>query len=330
MVETGASFAYPTFSPVTDLFTKFGFNSVPRPFVKFHHFSFHSPVRFIRLTPTTTNDLHTDFHFFPLQTSSSIYQTINRNYQSRSVSLLFFPIRWFMGASLSTHFLKIKNDFQIVDISMIQSVYVEVLVQVKDQFQVEDHIWVEYSWVHSKWRSYLKLRSRSKVRSQSTLRTRLKLRTQLRLRTLTNLKSKLRSEVKLFKGHQIKSFPEKRISSSAPCTLRCTTTRQTRGEPKWLASSTRTFPSVITTFVARPGYPAQRQSRTNKIFLRKSIRANDGHQVKHHQSQRIVHSADPISSINPSIMQMSYKFSVQTNKVNKLGIRVQQSSPVRL
>ena len=269
MVETGASFAYPTFSPVTDLFTKFGFNSVPRPFVKFHHFSFHSPVRFLRLAPTTTNALHTDFPFFPLQTSSSIYQTINRNYQSRSVSLLFFRSGDLWGPLFSTHFLKIKNDFQIVDISMIQSVYVEVLVQVKDQFQVEDHIWVEYSWVHSKWRSYLKLRSRSKVRSQSTLRTKLKLRTQLRLRTLTNLKSKLRSEVKLFKGHQIKSFPEKRISSSAPCTLRCTTTRQTRGEPKWLTPSTRTFPSVITTFVARPGYPKQRQSCTKtKIFCR--------------------------------------------------------------
>ena len=119
MVETGASFAYPTFSPVTDLFTKFGFNSVPRPFVKFHHFSFHSPVRFLRLAPTTTNALHTDFPFFPLQTSSSIYQTINRNYQSRSVSLLFFRSGDLWGPLFSTHFLKIKNDFQIVDISMI-------------------------------------------------------------------------------------------------------------------------------------------------------------------------------------------------------------------
>ena len=72
------------------------------------------------------------FPFFPLQTSSSIYQTINRNYQSRSVSLLFFRSGDLWGPLFSTHFLKIKNDFQIVDISMIQSVYVEVLVQVKD------------------------------------------------------------------------------------------------------------------------------------------------------------------------------------------------------
>ena len=84
-------------------------------------------------------------------------------------------------------------------------------------------------------------------------------------------------------------------------------------------------------FRGSSGLPeAATKPHKNKNFLPKSIRANDGHQVKHHQSHRIFHSADPISSINPSIMQMSYKFSVQMNKINKLGIRVQQSSPARL
>jgi hypothetical protein len=97
-------------SPVTDLFTKFS-DFFPRPFVKFPHFSIHSPVRFLRLA-ATTNALHTDFPFFPskllLQFTKPLTALINHE-----AFLFCFSDQVIYGASFFRQFLEIKNDFQI-------------------------------------------------------------------------------------------------------------------------------------------------------------------------------------------------------------------------